>query len=173
MLLVGINGYAGSGKSTTAEMIKATFRARVGILPFAEPLKAIAREMGWDGKKDEKGRRLLQLLGTDCGRRCINENIWVNKWLVNVQQAKHDGFEIIVADDCRFLNEIATIKRLGGICINVKREGSFAGDHITERPLPSKVFHYQIHNEGDEDDLEQALLQVPELVEYPLWNPPE
>ena len=75
-LLFGIHGPAGSGKTTMAKgLIGALLNhddATHTILPFAKPVKDVARNMGWNGEKDEKGRRLLQLLGTECGRECID-----------------------------------------------------------------------------------------------------
>ena len=62
-------GSARHGKTTACEIVKAKLEAhkrRVLIINYADYLKFIAKEyFGWDGKKDEKGRTLLQWLGTD------------------------------------------------------------------------------------------------------------
>ncbi len=79
MHIIGIHGPLGGGKTFLANEIKDCFNGVV-ILPFAKLLKDFAFEMGWDGKKDPKGRRLLQLLGTECGRKCISQDIWVKHW---------------------------------------------------------------------------------------------
>lgn len=109
---IGICGPAGSGKSTLAGLLLTQLHnedvAQVPlgeglgavILPLAGPLKDIARQMGWDGQKDERGRRLLQLLGTECGRQCIDPDIWVKRW-----RKIASGWRIVIADDLRYDNE--------------------------------------------------------------------
>ena len=80
-MIIGIAGAAGAGKSTVAKTIVDVFgQTHAKILPFAAPLKKFAIDLGWNGKKDKRGRRLLQLLGADCGRDCIDKDIWVKHW---------------------------------------------------------------------------------------------
>ena len=60
-----ISGKAESGKSTlakylTTEIANANYASY--CIPFAGAVKKIAKEMGWDGNKDEKGRNLLQFI---------------------------------------------------------------------------------------------------------------
>ena len=82
---------------------------------MAREIKRIANEhFGWDGEKDEKGRRLLQVLGTEAGRM-YNENIWVHKaidWfnqncdLANRISIRPATYTVMIADDIRYPNEI-------------------------------------------------------------------
>ncbi len=81
--VIWLTGIPASGKTTLAEMLLEEFNKDVdtlaSIVPMAKEIKRIAREdFGWDGKKDENGRRLLQVLGTEAGRM-YDENIWVHK----------------------------------------------------------------------------------------------
>jgi hypothetical protein len=118
--IIGLTGLLGSGKSAVAkEFVKtcALNGVLVEILPFADPVKAVAYSMGWDGEKDEKGRRLLQLIGTECMRECIDPDGWVKLWLSKAHSSTAD---IVVADDCRFPNEEATIHELCGIMCRVE-----------------------------------------------------
>lgn len=121
-MLIGILGEIGVGKSTVAEMI-AQQTAYSHILPFAKPLKDLARSIGWNGKKDAKGRRLLQLLGTDICRECIDPNWHTNKWVEEVikivRQYDDPKTPIIIADDLRFLNEASTVHASCGKIIRV------------------------------------------------------
>ena len=59
---------------------------------------------GWSGEKDEKGRELLQKLGTDLGRT-NNPNVWVNcvKEIVKALQTEYD---FVLIPDVRFPNEM-------------------------------------------------------------------
>ena len=100
-MIIAIHGKKEHGKSTVAKAILKKVPAV--IKPFAKPIKDFATLLGWDGAKDAKGRRLLQLLGTEVGRECISETLWVDKWqesLTNTGKAVH-----IVCDDLRFQNE--------------------------------------------------------------------
>ena len=107
MLKIGILGAAGSGKTTLAQFLAVEFgEPKATIHPLMFPLKRFARKLGWDGRKDEKGRRLLQLLGTECGRRCISEDIWIDKWLREADTFELEfGKSVFIADDVRFENE--------------------------------------------------------------------
>ena len=123
--VVGLHGSFRHGKSFFAEYMLEEIE-RLGmttrIASFAAPLKAIARELGWDGRKDEGGRRILQILGTDIGRNLIDKDIWVKKWVEQVEK-DNSVFEadFIIADDMRFQNEVDAIKGLGGCTLRVVR----------------------------------------------------
>jgi hypothetical protein len=71
--------------------------------PFATGVKECALHLGWDGKKDLRGRTLLQ----DIGRvgRLYDENNWVNKTLNTIEDSPHYPFGLVVIDDWRFPNE--------------------------------------------------------------------
>lgn len=81
MRVVCISGKARHGKDTLATMMKRvledTYGKSVLIIRYADQLKFILREyFGWDGIKDERGRALLQYVGTDLARNA-DPNIWV------------------------------------------------------------------------------------------------
>jgi len=126
MHYLGIAGRARSGKTTLANLVKSRLEARgatVVILPFAAPVKDIAYRMGWDGEKDEKGRRLLQLIGTECGRECSGDYVWVSAWS-RALSAKTEYWRedtVVIADDVRFPNEVDIIRKRGGIVVALTR----------------------------------------------------
>lgn len=124
MLVIGICGDATIGKTTLAQMLESRLTP-AKICPFAGPLKQAALDLGWNGKKDAKGRKLLQLLGTDVGRNCISETIWEDKWRKQIGEQARDGIEYMIADDVRFPNELALIKEVGGVVIKVKKRSIF------------------------------------------------
>ena len=119
--IIAIHGKMHSGKSTAAKYVRKHNRAVVK--PFAKPIKDFAYLLGWDGVKDTKGRRLLQLLGTEVGRECIRENLWVDKWQVSLGAAGQDA--IVICDDLRFQNEYehldALSKKVDVLLIHVIR----------------------------------------------------
>ncbi len=109
-IVIVLTGKKGSGKTTVSNWFAKQLNKHhytTSVQPMAAPLKAVATSMGWNGEKDEKGRRLLQLLGTECGRNCISENIWIDKW---IHTAKIANSKVTIIDDCRFDNEYDTAK---------------------------------------------------------------
>jgi hypothetical protein len=159
-MLIGIHAPMHGGKTTVANFIKQHISAEVR--PFAGPLKRIAITMGWNGQKDEKGRRLLQLLGTQCGRECIRDDIWTQLWLDEAQ--KLGGH--IIADDVRFPDEAEAIIARGGMVLRVvgretpltlmqriKRWLGLSYCHRSEIPLPPELTTHTINNTGSIMDL--------------------
>jgi len=145
LFVIGLCGKAGAGKTTFANMILNQFLEmtdnKIGcvVLPFAKALKDLAVQLGWDGVKDERGRRLLQLLGTDVCRNCIDDNYWVKKWKEGIDKERAKGIQLIVADDVRFENELLSIAGFNGeIYKLVGRSYELAADsknHESEQEL--------------------------------------
>lgn len=120
MKLIGLAGPKGCGKSTISKLIANSLRAeghKVIIQSFAKPLKDLATSIGWDGQKDEKGRRLLQILGTEVCRKCIRDDYWIAKFteFCASEALSHSPCEpelIIICDDVRFDNEAALFDKV-------------------------------------------------------------
>jgi hypothetical protein len=158
-LVIGFGGPIGSGKNTAAAIAN---RLLVGVAPrdemgFADAVKAIAREQfGWDGIKDAKGRRLLQVLGTEAGR-AYNPDLWVEK----MQQAiyERDPDSIILITDCRFPNEVDFCNRHGYTILMANRTTANEGiaDHASETSLVMCDWRDVINNAGTLDELAAAV----------------
>lgn len=160
-MIIGICGPLGSGKSTIATMFQAF--GEFEILPFAKPVKDFAYKLGWDGQKDEKGRRLLQLLGTDCGRECIDPDIWITHWKSMIFDYRMIfGKKLdIIADDLRFENEANMIKEHDGIIIEVLNRGQYNNSHPSEVGVPKHIKRdYIIHNDGSLDHLKNEVKEI-------------
>ena len=157
MNVIGITGALGSGKSTLARLILQSF-SNGKIIPFSYPLKKAAVDLGWNGKKDKDGRRLLQLLGTEIGRECIDEDIWVNKWEITRSEAK-EHCDIIIADDMRFPNEMDHVQYLRGITISIEGRDSYETlgqmHHASETGLVDRNdFNFIFDNSCAIDDMQ-------------------
>jgi hypothetical protein len=147
--LVGLSGYAGSGKDTAAEILLASGYQRLG---FADPLKELATRIGWDGHKDDVGRKLLQDLGLGA-RDVLGDDVWVNALL-----AKVSGPTVIT--DVRFANEVHAIHSHGGVVVRIVRPGCTpALGHISETGLDGLALP-ELVNDADVFDLHLRLLDL-------------
>ena len=103
-----VSGKAQHGKDTTANYIKQIMEEngkRVLIAHYADLLKYICKTFfGWDGQKDEKGRSLLQYVGTGVVRK-ENPDMWVN-FIIDMCRYFGDNWDYVVIPDCRFPNEL-------------------------------------------------------------------
>lgn len=98
-------GPAGTGKTTCAKYL--ADKTYGYVLSFAEELKRYAKELGWDGQKDERGRKFLQELGRVV--REYDENTWVNLLYIPYNyEVYQDSFFV---DDLRFPNEAEMLVR--------------------------------------------------------------
>ena len=141
-MIVGVAGFIGSGKDTIADYL-ITFKG-FRRMSYAEPLKdAVASIFGWDREllegttkysrewrdtvdtwwaerldiKHLTPRWVLQQWGTEVGRRAFHDDIWIASVENKLRSIKDD----IVISDCRFPNELKSVKRAGGITIRVMR----------------------------------------------------
>ena len=141
-MIIGISGYIGSGKDTVADYLT-TFKG-FKRMSYAGPLKdAVASVFGWDRDmlegttkssrewreqvdpwwaerldiKHLTPRWVLQQWGTEVGRRAFHDDIWI----ASIENKLRTTKDNVVISDCRFPNELKSIKRSGGITIRVFR----------------------------------------------------
>lgn len=135
-IYVGICGKAGAGKGTVGKMLTEEFNSfNILSIPFAYDLKIIAKSLGWDGVKDEKGRRLLQILGTDLCRGCIRDDYWIDRWEKVIDSRSPQLRDIIIAADVRFDDEAKCILGRGGYIIEINSGQSYYGQSRWEKFL--------------------------------------
>lgn len=148
MKIIGLTGKAGAGKSTVASLIYKLSGENVTFNPFAGKVKRIACMMGWDGRKDDRGRRLLQAIG-QAGRE-YDPDIWIKLW-------RRGNGEFSIVEDVRFDNEAKEIRALGGVVVLVHGRsedlGENAGD-ISERGVDEDLLDGIIENKGSIAQLE-------------------
>ena len=169
-MIVGLSGYAGSGKSTAAKaLIDLGFERRKFARPLKDMLRALLRAQGEDEDVIEemiegclKGspsellngatpRHAMQTLGTDWGRALICENLWSDAALRNMGA-------YVVFDDVRFENEAAGIRDVGGIIVRIHRPGvGPVNDHVSEELV---VPDYAIFNDETPEHLERQIARL-------------
>lgn len=145
---------------------------------------------GYVKKIELTPRKLLTLIGTECGRKMIHPNIWVNATFKDYTEDQN-----WIVTDVRFPNEVKKIEELGGTMINIVRHDSLkfpteyemfeennkfliqketfdsylnkchkdlfrAITHVSETSLDKYPFKHVIENNFSLDYLEKELLKV-------------
>lgn len=161
MFYILICGKAGSGKTTLAHYIT-NQAAYSSIASFAGKLKETAAQLGWDGKKDARGRRFLQQLGW--AARNYDPDVWVRATVEGVEEG-----QLVVVDDWRFPNEKYYFTHNGIPHTIIKiagRKSRLPGDlaeDVSETALdywPDDVFDYVVDNSGSLMDLSKIGKQI-------------
>lgn len=105
--IICISGKAQSGKDTAGHLLRLDLEDRgfrVLEAHYADLLKYICKAFfGWDGRKDEKGRELLQRVGTDTVRAYVPD-YWV-AFICDMLYLFPDEWDYVIISDCRFPNE--------------------------------------------------------------------
>ena len=205
-MIIGVCGFIGSGKDTVADYLvnQHEFRRE----SFAGTLKdAVAAIFGWDremleGKSKEARewreevdawwaerlnmptltpRWVLQYWGTEVARRGFHNDIWIASLENKLRQSRDN----IVISDCRFSNEIASIKDAGGKVVWVQRgdlpawynTAKLANDgnvkainamskfniHSSEWAWLNTDFDLEIYNNGSIDELYNCIYEMLEV----------
>jgi dephospho-CoA kinase len=171
--IVLISGKALAGKSTTAKYLYEHLNLLTELAPLAQPIKDEAGDFfGWDGQKDERGRKLLQ----DIGDAAINYDkyAFAKKVEDRVLNGVFMPYFVFIDDwrypaekeyfDKNFLYEITTIRIERSQTIN----GSVA-QHRSENSLPvaefehlnkdtsDSTYDFVVYNNGSLEDLFKKL----------------
>lgn len=167
MKVITVSGKAEAGKDFFAKTLKEKLEKKghkVLILHYADYLKFIAKEyFGWDGVKDEKGRTLLQHLGTNVIRKRIPD-FWVLVVTLLIE-GLGDDFDYYLIPDCRFPNEIELMKNkfLGSLSVNVYRlnhENCLTPEqrnHPSETALENYCFDYVVYSQSGQSYMSYAV----------------
>jgi len=122
-VIITFSGKARHGKDTALEIAKQHLEGqgkKVACAGYADYLKEIATSnYGWDGEKGEKGRTLLQSVGSDY--RAKDYDFWVNH-LINQAESSYSGYDYILIRDARYLNEIFRWEEEGYYSYNIHVE---------------------------------------------------
>lgn len=182
-MIIGISGFARSGKDTVANFLvekhgftKLSFadpirEALIRLNPNVDvlgtpgvPLSSVLPSMGWENLKDASSqvRGLLQRMGTEVGREMFGENFWVDYAMKTIQELDTD----VVIPDVRFLNEVYAIRSWNGMVWKVSRpEVTAVNSHKSETELSSFTgYDVIIENTSTKEDLFSELTPLVESL---------
>ena len=167
MKVLLVSGKAQNGKDTIASMIRDRLtndNYRVLTTHYADLVKYICRHyFDWDGNKDERGRHLLQYVGTDVIRK-QNPTMWVD-FVVMMLKYFHENWDYVIIPDCRFPNEITTMIENGFDTVHLRVvRPNFKSPlteeqqkHPSETALDDTVPDFYIENTGSLEELEATI----------------
>jgi hypothetical protein len=175
MKVIVVSGKAQHGKDSTARIFKEIAEEdgkKVLITHYADYLKYICKEwFGWDGKKDDKGRTILQHVGTNLART-NHENVWVNV-VIESLKAFGEEYDYVLIPDCRYINEIEMMKdNFDTLSMRVERIGFESKltheqkNHISEVALDNYNFDYMISVLGGVEYLETEVRMLYEAMRF-------
>lgn len=171
--VIGLSGYAQSGKDTVGNIIARLYGHRRTspsdvlreflyaqdlFLPDGQRLNDLVDEVGWEeARRQEPWIRVLQQhTGTEAGRNILGPDVWTR-----VMFKRYTAGGLIVDSSVRFENEAANVKAAGGVMLRVIRPGVRpVNSHASDTALDHYAFDDIIVNDGDLLDLEGEVQRV-------------
>jgi len=176
--LVGITGKAGAGKDALASQLVIEFRytklqfafylkRMLAALPFFE--QPNWEDGNWKAKKHpfykQEPRKFAQTLGTEWGRQCIDEDLWLKlaSYQISSKAAVLDA-KAFVFTDMRFENEAKFIRNQDGLVVHILRpeqpydKKTYA--HSSESGIAISSQDMVIENTGSLQDLQLKAARI-------------
>lgn len=176
-IIIGFSGKAEAGKTTAANAFfkkMAPMDLCGGIVPLAKKMKEQARYLGWDGKKDERGRRFLQEVSWPI-KHYLGEDVYA-KWVL--EDANRSYLNVILVDDVRMLAEVNYFKSLPKdeyefVLVRIERPNHVSKltpeqlADVSETQLDNYEFDYHVVNDGTIEELGDKLSEIltPHVIE--------
>lgn len=180
--LVGLCGYARSGKDTAAlalteqgwfrlafadQMRDSLYRLNPPVLArrtwSARGVRELVDQFGWDGIKASKNwgppvRELMQGYGQELRR--IDPLVWVRPIVREIEdRAGGSSDRFVVVTDVRYANEAFALQNLGGQIVRITRPGvGPANDHDSE--VIDFYVDLTIVNDGTVRDLRESVQEA-------------
>lgn len=167
MKIICISGKAHHGKDEVAKTMKETLEDNgysVLITHYGDLVKYICTTFfDWDGEKDEKGRGLLQYVGTDVVRN-RDPDYWV-RFICDILSFFPDRWDYVLIPDNRFPNEVSVLSnaKFDVKQVRVQRTEDVSPltkeqqDHISETALDNCTADHYIANNGTLADLKEKV----------------
>jgi hypothetical protein len=172
--IILISGKAQSGKDEFAKLLieRTQNKNKCLRIGYGDFVKFVCEKyFGWDGIKNEEGRKILQFVGTDLARS-VHPDIWVN---MTIDLVKGIGrlYDYILIPDLRFQNEIIRWyeELYEVITIRVNRPNfdnkltKEQKEHISETELDTyDYFDYTLNNIGTLNDYNNMVYDLTDII---------
>ena len=151
------------------------------IIHYADAVKWFCREfLDWDGKKDEVGRTLLQMVGTNIVR-ARHPNFWTGIVIGLIQSFEStNDFDVAIIPDARFPNEVdISLENLkNSVSVRIERVNKDGTpwinpiltedqcNHPSETSLDTFAFDYVVHNDEGLDTLQESAITILKDLKY-------
>jgi hypothetical protein len=168
MKVLCISAKAQHGKDTAASIIKDYLEAKgkkVLITHYADLVKFVCTNFfNWDGQKDEKGRTLLQYVGTDV-ISSQQPTYWVD-FIISILKFFEKEWDYVLIPDCRYPVEAARmIETFDTKVLRVERPNFDNGLTLKQKWHPSEIsmddynFDDIIYNDSDLENFKEQLIR--------------
>lgn len=115
-------------------------------------------------------RKVMQLIGTDIARKCIDQNYWCS-YIMKILDNVREYTDVAVIDDCRFMDEGKILRADNARIIYINTPNFITAerlniseseyleklDHPSEHDAPNIPNHYAFNNEGSMGDLRRDI----------------
>ena len=161
-----ISAKARHGKDTAAEIIKDHLESlgnRVLITHYADLVKFVCTKFfNWDGQKDEKGRTLLQYVGTDV-ISSQRPSYWVD-FIVDILKFFENEWDYVLIPDCRYPIEVTRMaENFNTSILRIERPNFESGltekqkQHVSETSMDNYHFDATIYNDAGLEEFKEKL----------------
>ena len=175
VLLIGLVGQAGVGKTTAADYLEQAhgFVQHALAEPLRTMLHALFAELGLDYAHlyephmkhlpiPELGgvtaRRLMQTLGTEWGRDLIAEDLWLRAADMILGMPTAPVHDRLLITDVRFASEAEWLRKHGGHLVRIQRASAPGTEaHISEQQANGIAVDHELHNNGSIEGLHHDL----------------
>lgn len=166
-----LSGKAQSGKDTVSKIIENYYNNKKCIqIAFAYYIKDYVKRISdWDGSEDTKPRELLQQFGIELVKNKIDNKLFINRVIEDIEVFSY-FYDIIIVDDARLPDEVDILKKKypNSVSIKIIRNNYDNGltqiqkNHITETGLDNyNDFDYIVNNdENINQTIEEILKEV-------------
>lgn len=162
-----ISGKARSGKNQISKIIEEFYSNKKTItISFGHYIKDYAKRVSdWDGSEESKPRELLQQLGIELIKNKINDKLFINRILEDIEIFSY-FYDIIIVNDARLVEEVETLKEKYPCSISIRViRNAFNNklteeqkNHLTEVNLDNyNNFDYIVDNN---EDLEEKIVKI-------------
>ena len=168
MKVLCISAKAQHGKDTAAALIKDYLESkgnRVLITHYADLVKFICTKFfDWDGQKDEKGRTLLQYVGTDV-ISSQQPSYWVD-FIISILKFFENEWDYVLIPDCRYPVEVIRMSTAFETQIlRIERPNFENGltekqkQHVSETSMDNYFFDAVIYNDSTLESFKEKLIE--------------